>query len=550
MKTRSVLVYFPGYPFEPQALIPSRLMASVAGSLLDQGHETRVLDYGTVEMVHRLVRGKPSDLAVRVSDAMAADGFANPLQTLHFLWQMNTANRLFRERRLEAAREIAGQLACQRGLHFAAFMLNAVEDILSTLAIIRPLRAQRPKLKIVAFGAMAEAYGAELAHEGIDVVCIAETEATLVALAERIEAMHLWGSIPNILYAEGNRIRETGREDATSFSSLPAPVYDPDAYPALKAEQKLRLFEIDDCRSPVRCVNDDDHDGGLPRMRTVGAVCNEMWRAGTLFGARAFHFTGEAAPASHVSAVALEMLRRGISAAYTRSCDPAHAVPATFPGLFASGCTALSFPIHTGSQRLLDQYYVTGTTVTELERTLRCAKQAGIYTIARFTYPSPADDVHTRAETLRIIERARPDAAPLTTPAVVPGSRWYTEKGRLGFGIDSGHYYERALAAARKYPCVRQHWAARPYRTGAWSEQEVAEQYRGLARDIEQRGISASLPEDIVRLARIVADSGREAEYAARMQRDFHRGDAMGVATMVDLFNEVACVPAKPDNTF
>jgi len=548
MKTRSVLVRFPGYPFEPQALAPSRLLASVAGSLLDQGHETRILDYGTVETVLRLVEGRPSALASKIASIVAADQLGNPLQTLQLLWQMNSANRQFRERRAAFAREIAAHLATRPGLHFAAFMVNTVDDIASTLEIVKPLRAQRPKLKIIAFGTMADYFGAALARESnvFDCICVAETEAALVALAERIETPHLWCTIPNIAYCDGAQVRETSRDDMTSVSALPAPVYDPDAYPALKAEQKLRLFEIDDCRpaSAEQCSRPDG-ETAAPRMRTVGAVCNEMWRVGTLFGARAFHFTGEIAPASHVSAIANEMLRRGISAVYTRSCNPAHAVPATFPSLFTSGCIALSFSIQTGSQRLLDRFYETGTTVTELERILKCSKQVGIFTIARFTFPCPEDDIHTRAETIRIIERTQPDAAPLSTPHVMPGSRWYNDAGRYGFGVDRAHYYERAVAAARKYPAAGQHWTNRPYRTGRWSEQEVAAQYRGLAKDIEQRGVPAMLSDEMMRMARIVADAGREAEFANRMQQDFIRGDAMGVATMVDTFNEVACVSAK-----
>lgn len=42
-----------------------------------------------------------------------------------------------------------------------------------------------------------------------------------------------------------------------------------------------------------------------------------------------------------------------------------------------------------------------------------------------------------------------------------------------------------------------------------------------------------------------MGDAGREQEFAARVQRDFTRGDAMGIATLVDLVNEVACVSAK-----
>jgi len=48
-----------------------------------------------------------------------------------------------------------------------------------------------------------------------------------------------------------------------------------------------------------------------------------------------------------------------------------------------------------------------------------------------------------------------------------------------------------------------------------------------------------------VRLAWLGGFAGREREFALRAQREFLRGDAMGVAALVEQFNEVACVPVK-----
>jgi hypothetical protein len=268
-----------------------------------------------------------------------------------------------------------------------------------------------------------------------------------------------------------------------------------------------------------------------------------MWRIGTLFGARAFHFTGEAAPASHVSAVAHELMRRGMSTIYTRASSISHAVPATFPALYSSGCVALSFPIDTGSQRLLDTYYGRDFTVTDVERILRCTRSIGMQAIAGFTYPAPADDYHTRAETLRIIERNKPHAAPVSFPSVRPGSRWFSDTG-MGYNVDPERLYRQCMATARKFPAVLSGGNDR-YRGAGLSECEATSLRQALVSDIEGLGVNASTPEEIVRLSCIMGSTGREQEFAARVQRDFARGDAMGVATLVDLVNETACVSAK-----
>ncbi|MCC6796128.1 MAG: hypothetical protein IT366_13495 [Candidatus Hydrogenedentes bacterium] len=546
MKTRSVLLYYPGFPFDPDVLTPSRPLAATAAVLLEQGHETRILDFGTAETVARLVRGKASARLERIADQDLAQPSLNPLQTLHTLWHMRGADRSFREQRSAYAREIAAQVTSIRGLHFAAFMMESIDDVISTLAIVRPLREYCPRLRIVGFGAITALFPESLLNErnAFDCLCIEDSETALAALAERIDTPQLWAAIPNLAFMRSGGIYLSPRDTGGSLSALSSPAYEPDAYPALRTEQKIRVFSIDECRPSAAYSHACAQTAAeTPRVRSVASVCNEMWRIGTLFGARAFHFTGEAAPASHVSAVAHELMRRGMSTIYTRSVSISHAVPATFPGLATSGCVALSFPIDTGSQRLLDTYYGREFTITDVERVLRCAKSIGLHAIARFTYPTPEDDYHTRAETLRIIERNKPYAAPISFPSLRPGSRWFSDTG-MGYNVEPERYYYQSMTTARKFP-VFAHAGHERYRGANLSECEAAALRQALVTDVERLGVNASTPDEIVRLSCVMGSTGREHEFAARVQRDFARGDAMGIATLVDLVNEVACVSAK-----
>lgn len=546
MKTRSVLLYYPGFPFDPGVLTPSRTLAATAAGLLEQGHETRILDFGTAETVARLVRGKATSHLERIADQDIAQPSANPLQTLHTLWHMRGADRSFREQRKAYAREIAAQLGAMRGLHFAAFMLDSIEDVVSTLAIVHPLREYSPRLRIVGFGALASLFPDSLLNErnGFDCLCVEDPETALAALAERIDAPQLWASIPNLAFMQSGGAYMTPGDTGGSLSALSSPAYEPDAYPALRTEQKIRVFTIDECRPSAAYSHAAAHaPSDSPRVRSVASVCNEMWRIGTLFGARAFHFTGEAAPASHVSAVAHELMRRGMSTVYTRSVSIAHAVPATFPALSSSGCVALSFPIDTGSQRLLDTHYGHDFTITDVERVLRCTQSIGLHAITRFTYPAPVDDYHTRAETLRIIERNKPYAAPISFPALWPGSRWFSDAD-MGYNVEPERYYYQCMATARKFPAFANAGNGR-YRGAGLSECEAASLRQALVNDVERLGVNASTPDEIVRLSCIMGSTGREQEFAARVQREFVRGDAMGIATLVDLVNEAACVSAK-----
>lgn len=549
MKTRSALVYFPGYVFEPQALSPSRTLATLAGALLDAGHEIRILDFGTIECADRLMRGKVSSHLERLADESFGESALNPFYALQMLWRMRAAERAFRIRREAMCREVAHTLAEWRGLHFAAFMLNNVDDMSSTLDIVRPLRELRPKLRIVVFGALVGLYADALAHvmPEVDCFCVAETELGLVSLAEKVESPASWNGIPNLAVADGGRIHFTCRSASASLASLAGPVYEPDVYPALKADQKLRIFEIEDCRSTIRCSHAEPQDGcdASVRIRPVAAVCHEIWRIGTLFGARAFHFNGRHAPASHVAAVANELVRRGMDVRYTREWETHLSVPVVFPSLSSSGCAGLSFPVDTGSQRLLEDFYGRTVTVSHIERVVSAAKSIGIPTLMRLTYPCPADDYHTHAETLRLIDRTKPAAAVVGLPRALPGSAWHRNAQLFGFRVDASDSGAALAKAARRVPLPTPWQCEAPTETSARSNSELLAARATLVRQIEDRGIPASVPETYVRLAWLGGFAGREREFALRAQLEFLRGDAMGIAALVDQFNEAACVPAK-----
>jgi hypothetical protein len=548
MKTRSVLVYFPGYPFDIKALMPSRALAAAAGCLLDAGHATRVCDYGTVNWIEGLLEGKISDLSRSVSESVLADPGINPLHTLHTLWQIRATDKLLARKLVAQCDEIAERLVNQRGLHFAGLMIQTVEDLRYASRIAQRLHADRPKLRVVAFGPVVDLFAESIMRDfrEFDCLCVGDVELGLVAFAEKVDMPEAWPAIPNICYRSGNSVVVGERRDGLGLGNYPAPAYEPDTYPALRAGQKLKLFELEDNRGTSAGHASPRPLGGAPlRMKPVSAVCNEMWRIATLFGARAFNLCGTEATASHMTAVAHELLRRRMDVVYSRACASRGMVPAMFGALKTSGCKVMSFSVDSGSQRLLDDYYGRTVTVTELESVIRACRSAGIYTIAQLTYPCPADDYHTRAESIRLIERTRPDAAPVEVPRVLPHSEWFERSTHYGFRFRSEHLLARTVASARKFPMAPHLWPGVPFAMANLSPSQIVGEQRSMVEEFERRGILASAPADLIRLARMAGYDRRERQFVVRVQQDLLRGDSAGIATLVDQFNEAVCVPAK-----
>ncbi len=549
MKTRSVLVYCPGYPIDINSLIPNRFLAEAAGCLLDAGHTTRIWDYGTVATAERLLEGKLSDLARAVGESILADTGLNPLRTLHTLWQIRASDKLFSQRLTRLCQEVADELAHMRGLHFVGLLLRSVEDMRYAAQIAQMVRTNRRKLRIVAFGPLVDLYGTSVlrGYPAFDCICLRGIELSLVGLAEKIDTPRLWSTIPNILFRDSSRIRETERRDSLSLGSHPSPAYEPDTYPALRAEQKLKLFELEDNRGKrgEGYGHPDLEPEVAVRMKPVTAVVNEMWKVATLYGARAFSLCGSAASASHMTAVAHELLRRRMDVIYSRSSAVQGDVPAMFGILKASGCASMSFIVDTGSQRLLEDYYGRAVTVSEVESILRACKASGIYTIARFTYPCPADDYHTRAETVRLVERTRPHAASVEFPQVVPQSRWFRDGAAFGYRFRPERVLSDATDCVRRFPLPPNTWSRLPVGMDGLSPSQAVAAHDELVAEFESRGILASAPANLVQLARLAGYAKREREFVSRVYEEFLTGDAAGIATLVDQFNEIACVPAK-----
>jgi radical SAM superfamily enzyme YgiQ (UPF0313 family) len=549
MKTRSLLVRVPGYPFDPRALLPSRGLAAAAGCLLDAGHETRILDYGTLETLDRLFPDELRGSVERVSDQLFGRTTVHSLSALHILWKIRATDRAFRQRLSELCESVAGTLAAEKALDFVALELDTADDYPVAVGIARRLRAARPGVKLVALGRLADLFAEELlgAADEFDCACIGDTEMAIAALAEDIKTPARWRTIPNLAYRRAGGVRATARRHVSDLAGLPAPAYETDVYPALGTGQKLMLFSLEDSRGCGRgcCACPRADTGNPPRLRPPESLCDAMWRLGALHGARAFRIDSPGTPWHHAEAVARRLMRRGMDVTYSRANHVFEDTPPAFDTLSASGCRAASFRLDTGSQRLLDNHYGRGFTVSQVERSLRACKAAGILAMAEFTYPCPEDDHHTRAETLRLVDRTRPDAVHVALPEIHPHTAWYECAASFGFRLRRQDYFRQVTRCRTRFPLSPNRWPWLPYETSEMSNGQAIASHAELVSTLRESG-TCTFPE--AGAAFIAPFSGQmplQSGTGDAMYRKFLEGDTVALAGLVDDFNRAACVPTR-----
>lgn len=490
MKTHSILVSFPAFPFTWRMLMPHRRLAGLAGAFAEAEHETRVFDYGTVETLERLFPNSHRSVAREVAERMFSPSPGRPFAALAAVWRLRKMDGAVRDRERGLLDEAARSIVSQRPLHIVVVAIDAACHVEHAAALGARLREWAPNLRLAATGAFVERHAEALRGRlsAFDCLCLGDPEWSLLQWAERLEHPGLWTFIPNLLWIRGGRKPE--RFGVSEYESFAAPLYEADAYPSLAGGGKLNLFDVESARARL--------GDGPVRARPTRAVCDEAARIVSEHGARAFWFSGEAPAASYVSALAYEILARGLQVWYGCDGSIAQSRPGTFSALSASGCKVIAFDIASGSQRLASDYYGKEFGIGEAENVLRASKASSLFTVASFRYPCDKDDYHTRAETLRFVERVKPHAA--------------------------------LLAAADARECCTNE-------RSAWRLRSPARGRAELARDIAALGVSTRISAESAFVARVMGHEGHEDDFDASNWRRFLIGDIQGIVSVMERFN-------------
>jgi hypothetical protein len=541
MATQSILVRIPGYPFCPEALMPDRELAALGGVLLDNGHATSIRDYGTVDFLERVYPDEARESAVRLVDRFSDSEGQNPLMVLHTVWQVRSADRAYQARQEQVCAEIADELAGEGAVDFVAFKLDCADDLRGITLIASRLRSLKPELALVAFGPLVDLYAGSLAEmtDVFDCFCVGDGEVAIAALAERIHDREAWSRVPNLVFSRSGKTVRTPTKWLEDLGKASASAYDSSIYGALAGDAKLKLFELEDsrgCGSSCYACPRPLQESGL-RMKPARAVCDEMADLGTLHGAQAFHVRGEGTPMMHAGAVAQALISLGMCVSYSRTANLPSAQPSTFPTLRKSGCHALSFRVDTGSQRLLSGYYGRDLSVSSVEGVLRESRQAGLFTLAGITFPCPEDDEHTLAETLRMISRAKPHAAPVALAEAVPGSLWHRQPWR--FGIKNPKERAEAISKRRtRFPLPPGRWESPGGSVGSMSAGQAMQSRESLLNELESMEVLGAVSPQLALMAHCLGWADRMGEFRNRMEREFLTGDIDAVAGTVSEYNE------------
>ena len=387
-KLNAILVNYPGYPSSVDSLMPDNGLANLAGSLRREGWNVLILDYANTDIFGRLVppdlRKELVPLFARYSELQKVDpDLASEFQKL---------NEALHNHALGVQKEIAEEIifkAREMDARFIGFKLWTGAGQEGSLNIASHIKKELPELKIFGGGPHAECFGSCILKElqpAFDVIGLGEGEETIVDLAEYSLGKKELPDIPGIAFWKDNgkkEIAENKVKRIKDLNTLSDPVYDPEVYPAMKGDNKLKLVMIDESRGCPYSCNFCFHpvkSGRGWRVRDTSSVIDMMESISRTTGASCFRLSGSNPPPDYKNDLASEMIKRGspfeyISFGHTRSEDEDYAL------LRKSGLVSLFFGVESGSQSILDRALNKKTKVEGIRKNFSEASKAGIKTL-------------------------------------------------------------------------------------------------------------------------------------------------------------------------
>ncbi len=421
-----IVVCLPTYPFTLELLTPHYEASVLANRLRSNGSNVVIHDFSTLQTVDRFFAlGSKTLFPNGAEEAGAAD----------------LSSRVQRTKRRRLAR---------------VRLSNIVRQLIVETFSREPL----PNTRVWFYAATADEFA--MCHEAASILASLRPEATV-----------------RFCGPYGSRLDGSRPADNIDCgdSTPPNPAYELDMDARQGEHSKVMVFTLPDRTSPsssfwhARLLAD-----------RVAALQSRHRAAG-------FHFIAAGPAAAAPETLCREILARRLRVLYSREAHPGDTPSRAFAALRLSGCTAIEYCVRSGSQRLLDEHYRHPISVSRTEGQLRASAFSGIFTVAHFTYPCPEDDYHTQAETLRLIERSRPNAVKVgLMPGVPPSVRQLRDKSRL-------------LAL------------------------------------IEELGISTAVSAKMALMAALAGHAGQEAEFARDVERRFETCDMAGLTSIVDRIN-------------
>jgi radical SAM superfamily enzyme YgiQ (UPF0313 family) len=310
------------------------------------------------------------------------------------------------------------------------------DDVLKAVAITKKIV---PHAKIIIGGPHATALPLEvIKNDLVDVVVVGEAEKNIVPLLNTLQNQGDLKKVRGIVFRQDGQIIQTEREEPVDLNTLPLP--DRGLLPTIKKYfRQIPLFPnvppvgiiIASRGCPFNCTFCQPMlrkiFGKKVRFRSPQSILQEIDELVKKYKVKTVLFTDDNMT---INKKWLFEICDGIEKRNYNLIIGVQGKADTLTQEMAErlkriNCRTMSFGVESGCQRILDKVMDKQLTVAQVERAFEICGQNNILTTASLMIGTPGDNKESILDTVKLLERIRPNAIDLHYTTPTPGSKMY-----------------------------------------------------------------------------------------------------------------------------
>jgi len=543
ISTKSVLVSFAGYPITPSSLLPDNGLANLAGSLIENGHETVILDYGTVDTIQKLkipddCIKQAYDFGGKIIHSMGKEKTPEKSDIEHLNMLKKEIRQIEADKIKNMAYDIVEEIKSYNP-DFVGLKLWNGDGFKGSLMIAEQLK-KRSKIPIFAGGAHVDWFKERIfqATKSIDALVYSEGEETIVSLANYVSGESELETIPNLIYLKGKKAVTTPMKRIENLDKLAFPVYDEEVYPSMHDNQKIKILVVDESRGcPYSCAfcTHSIKSGKEWRQKSASKIVDDLEMMIRRYNTNVFVFAGSTTPPTLLKQMATKMLDKKLNVDYAIFGNIKSSKPEDYELLKKSGCYSIFFGLESGNRTILKNSMNKDVSVEKIKSVLTESKKSGIYTIASVIFPAPHETDNTKKDTLELLFEIKPDSVPVQFPGLIPGSEWTEYPDRYNFKFDKEEYLNTLMDYKIRLLFPPIFWDPLPYDCDGKDFFTLLKESTDFLQKLESNGIITAIPQDLALIIKHLGVSSRE--FQERYKPYFFQGDYEKILRMVETVN-------------
>ncbi|HUW23550.1 MAG TPA: radical SAM protein [bacterium] len=428
-KTKSLLISFVTDIFGIDCFFPDNGLASLASALIVNGHKTKILDFGTLEMRRRL---NPPFLT-KWNKKLFLEKDKRKRWTTNFVvnLQILLIKNILRIIKWRYTNEVTKKLISkinEEDIDFIGFKLWNGESFRKSCEMVKKIKRQIPLIKIFGGGPAVDIAKDKIlkVFNDFDVLVRGEGEETIVQLAEYVVGQRNLEDIPNVIFEKNGEIVTTPIKRIENLDSLPLPVYDEDVYLSLNNNQKIKIIIVEDSRGcPYSCAfcGHSIKSGVKQRSKSPERIVKEIKYYLSRYNVDTFYFGGSNTPKRLIEKVSEKIVEENLKVKFCILTDARSSGGNSFQKMKNAGGISVFFGIESGNQGILDKMKK-GIRLEQIKKSVILAKKAGLFVSGSFIYPAPFDNDETKNDTIKFISELALDATNVLFPVIYPGIAW------------------------------------------------------------------------------------------------------------------------------